>query len=139
MRLFLDANILFTAAHHEGGMCRALFRLADAGRCELVASSFAIDEARRNLAKKAPARLPVLTGLLEQVTRAPEPPPALVERVATPLLPAKDAPILAAAAAAGCTILVTGDRRHFGYLYGQRPAGVLVASPAEAFDLMLPG
>ncbi len=138
MRIFLDANVLFTAAYNEMGTCRALFRLAAADRCQLVASSFAVDEARRNLAGKAPARLGLLQDLLRQVTLVPEPAPLLVERAAAAPLPDKDAPILAAAAAAGCEALVTGDRRHFGHLFGTRVAGVLVLPPIDAFDLLVP-
>jgi len=36
-----------------------------------------------------------------------------------------------AAVASGATYLVTGDRKHFGDLFGQEVAGVLVLRPAE--------
>ena len=44
----------------------------------------------------------------------------------------EDAPILAAAWSAGAEALVTGDRRHFGYLMGRRVRGLWVVSLAEA-------
>ena len=138
MKLFLDANVLFAAAHSEEGLCRSLFRLAAAGRCELLASAFAVDEARRNLSSKAPARLGPFQDLLHQITLVPEPARCLVDQASAAPLTDKDAPILAAAVAGGCEILVTGDRRHFGHLYKTHVAGVLVLSPTQAFDLLVP-
>ena len=46
-------------------------------------------------------------------------------------LPEKDLPILRAAVASGATHLVTGDRKRFGHLFGQKVAGVLVLRPGE--------
>jgi len=44
----------------------------------------------------------------------------------------RDAPILAAAVEARSDILVTGDRTHFGSLYGRRLRAVEVLPPAKA-------
>jgi predicted nucleic acid-binding protein len=52
-------------------------------------------------------------------------------------LAANDAPILAAAIDARCSILATGDRTDFGRLMGKRVRGTLVMLPAEALDLLL--
>lgn len=46
-------------------------------------------------------------------------------------LPEKDLPILRAAVASSATRLVTGDRKHFGHLFGQTVAGVLLFRPVE--------
>jgi predicted nucleic acid-binding protein len=43
----------------------------------------------------------------------------------------KDRPILAAAIAASVDYLITGDKSHFGHLYGTRVSGVYVISPAD--------
>lgn len=43
----------------------------------------------------------------------------------------KDVPILAAAIGANCTHLLTGDKQHFGALYGKSVGGVLVLTPAD--------
>jgi len=53
-------------------------------------------------------------------------------------LPAKDRPVLAAAIHPSCGALVTGDRTHFGALYGRTIHGVTNHSPrslAEALPL----
>ncbi|HET9652514.1 MAG TPA: hypothetical protein VFP36_10000, partial [Usitatibacter sp.] len=46
-------------------------------------------------------------------------------------LPAKDRPVLESAIRGGCTVLVTGDRTHFGNLYGSTIEGVEILSPAQ--------
>ncbi|MBI5753548.1 PIN domain-containing protein [Candidatus Peregrinibacteria bacterium] len=51
-KLFLDANILFTAAYSESGASRALFELAKKKKLLLVSSKYAITEARHNIQKK---------------------------------------------------------------------------------------
>ena len=128
-RPFLDANVLFSAAYLPESRLRKLWSLP---RVKLVSSAFAIEEARRNLAAYRPEALSLLDELCAPLTLAPE------TQVAPPFpdgieLPEKDRPILAAAIAARCTHLLTGDARHFGALYGRTIGGVLVLAPAEYF------
>jgi|FLYL01.1.fsa_nt_gi predicted nucleic acid-binding protein len=52
-------------------------------------------------------------------------------------LPAKDAPVLAAAVASRADALVTGDRRHFGGFYGRTLEGVAVLGLREALERVL--
>ena len=137
MKLFLDANILFTAAYSEQGISRTLFRLAGAGRCSLITSAYAADEARRNLAVKAPTVLPEFGNLLEAADIVREPAPAVVARMKQLPLTEKDAPIMAAAVESGADILVTGDRRDFGHLFGLEVEGVLVLNPADTLDRVM--
>ena len=49
----------------------------------------------------------------------------------------KDAPIMAAAVSGCVDILVTGDRRDFGHLFGKKVEGVVVLSPREALEEVL--
>ena len=53
-RVFLDANVIFTATHNPRGNGQALFTLAAEGRLQLLSSRYAIEEARRNIALKYP-------------------------------------------------------------------------------------
>lgn len=137
MRVFLDANVLFSAAYRESGSVRAFFALASGHACQLVSSRHAIEEARRNLAIKHPERLTDLERLLEQVELTSEPHAATLEWAASIGLPPKDAPILAAAVDAHCHVLATGDRTDFGRLLGRRMRGTVVMLPAEAIALLL--
>jgi uncharacterized protein len=132
MKLFLDANVIFTAAYSAQGLSRAIFRLAAAGRCSLSTSAFAHEEAIRNIQKKAPEKLAELTTLMQQVDILPEPHPQWVNRVTRLPLAAKDAPVLAAALQGKVDFFVTGDRRDFGHLFGKVSEGVKILTPANA-------
>lgn len=141
MKLFLDANVLFTAAWSAEGISRSLFDLAASDRCSLVTSAFALDEARRNLALKAPAKLQELDRLFPCLSVVPEPPSVMVEWAKGLPLPPKDAPIMAAAVACASDLLVTGDRRDFGHLFGRIIDGVRVKvlPPRDALEEVLSG
>jgi predicted nucleic acid-binding protein len=52
-------------------------------------------------------------------------------------LPEKDRPVLAAAIHHRCDMLVTGDRTHFGQLYGKTIRGVTILSPAMLAEVAL--
>ena len=137
MRVFLDANMISAAAHWPQGRGRALFRLAAAGRCELVSSPHAIQEAHHNLILKSPRGAEAVDALLERVERVAEAGPHMVESAAGHGLQNSDAPILAAAVAGGADLLVTGDRTHFGHLFGRDVGRVRIVSPAAALALLL--
>ena len=138
MNVFLDANVLFTAAYNPEGLCRALFRLAAAGRCRILVSAFVVDEVRRNLGLKAPDKAAVLEPLLKDVSCVPEPAPSRAQQVRSAPLDEKDAPVLAAAISSGSDLFVTGDRRQFSHFFGQEVFGVRVVTPAQTFDLLVP-
>lgn len=138
-RVFLDANVLFSAAYLDGGAMRPLFdvvkKLDDT---ILLATGYVLREARRNLERKAPARLSELETLLENVAILEEPPVELVEELA-PLVPdPDDAPVLAGAVSGGADMLVTGNERDFRTLYGTEVRSVLVLRPKDALDLLTP-
>lgn len=136
MRVYLDANILFSAAKSDGAVRELLARLVRGGHL-LVADAYVVEEARRNLARKGPSALAMLEQLLGDVELALVRQLELPTRVAA-LLPEKDRPVLAAADRLGCDVLLTGDRTHFGDLYGKRVLGLVVHSPrslAEALGL----
>lgn len=119
MRIFLDANILFSAAD-PGSATRCLLE-ALLKRAEVLTSPHAVDEARRNLSAKRPAHLAGLEPILNRVTISQRFRPGLVVE-----LPAEDLPILAGAVGSSCTHLWTGDKRHFGRWYGKPLEGVVV-------------
>ena len=131
-RFFLDANVIFTAAHNPNGNGRALFRLAAAQQLELVVSRYALEEAARNIAVKFPECIAEFNSLIPSLLLVAEPSRAEIQLAAARRLPDKDVPILAAAIAARASALVTGDRRDFGHLYGTTIEGVAVLTPAEA-------
>ena len=141
-RFFLDANVLFSAAHRPEGRCAGLLELAGRKRCALLTSPYAVEETRRNIREKSPAALGRLDHLLQSVRMTEEAPSDLVrEAVVRHGVPASDGPILAAALKSGAGYLVTGDRNHFGRLMDRRISdlAVQVLSPASALRLLLVG
>jgi len=123
-RVFLDANVLFSAAYREGA---GLLRLWDLPDVELVTSGYAAEEARRNLdATEARERLEDLLSRLQLVAEASD--AALPRSVR---LAEKDQPILMAAIGSGATHLLTGDVGDFGPLFRRRIEGVLIQTPSE--------
>jgi uncharacterized protein len=137
LRLFLDANVLFAAAYSPGGRSAALFALAGEELCSLSSSRHAIDEAARNLAIKVPERMPALVRLVALLDVVPEADWRLVAWSTDLGLPANDAPILAAAVAAEADLLVTGDRTHFGHLFGATVGRITVLAPGDALARVL--
>lgn len=137
MRLFLDANVLFSAAISPAGRARAFFILAQHTDITLMASPHALAEARRNIGNKRPEASAALEDLLSRLTVTLEATPDAVDRAASRGLPPQDAPILAAAVRAGVDLLVTGDRTHFGHLFGETLEGVAICTPADALARLL--
>ena len=135
MRVFLDANVLFSAAKTDGAM-RELLRLLRAAQHELWADGYVLEEARRNLAAKAPEALRALDAIVAAI-RVADAHPADAGQGFSAKLPEKDRPVLAAAVRLGCEALVTGDRSHFGALYGKTVAGVAIHSPRSLAEALL--
>jgi len=137
VKLYLDANVIFSAAHREEGRAQDLVALARGGHCDLLTSTHALEEARRNLQLKSSGFERRLMQALVQVTVVVEAPAALVDWARELGLPLTDAPILAAAVHANADLLVTGDTRDFGHLFGTTLRGTRVVTPASAIDLVL--
>ncbi len=116
--LFLDANVLFSAAYQPGS---GLLRLWKRRSARLITSVYACEEARRNLPDAD------LNDLLESVdvsARIPDRPmPKGVD------LPEKDQVILLSAIESGATHLLTGDMKHFGPYFGKAIEGVRIMRP----------
>lgn len=122
-RLFLDANILFSAAYRANAGLAEFWRLKDTILCS---SHYALEEARFNLVEgKQRRRLTRLARHIRLFDAAQRELPPDIS------LPEKDVPILLAAIAARATHLITGDVRHFGAHFGKAVEGILILSPAE--------
>jgi predicted nucleic acid-binding protein len=122
-RLFLDANILFSAAYRADSGLLVLWKLADVMLCS---SRYAVEEARINLDQESQRdRLEKLASKLQLFDASER---SLPKRIS---LPEKDRPILLAAIEASAHYLVTGDIKHFGGYFGQKIEGVTVIPPAE--------
>ena len=129
MRIFLDANLIFSAAQ-DGSPCRQFLAVL-AEKAELVTHPFVWEEAERNLRAKRMAWLEGLAFLRNRVKLH-----SAMAACPPNLLPAKDEPVLGAAIASRSDYLVTGDRTHFGNLYGRVIHGVTIVSPQMLADVL---
>jgi predicted nucleic acid-binding protein len=122
MKLFLDANVLFSAANEASQLNRLIDVLKESHT--LLTSDYAEIEAGRNLRAKRPGWEAGYKRLMRSVTVVRS-----VDRAVETGLAAKDRPILATAIAHRCDCLVTGDKRHFSHLFGTVVEGVKVVTP----------
>jgi len=122
MRVFLDANILFSGAQARSRMRAFLDFLFKHTEC--LTNAYAIEEARRNLELKSPSALPRLDFLVKKCELIP----SLLTELEVQLK-SKDVPILGGAIAGNATHLLTGDQRDFGAFFGKTIQGVRIVSP----------
>jgi hypothetical protein len=137
MRIFLDANVLFSAAKSDGPI-RDLLELAGRAGHECWANTYVVEEARRNLALKQPARVAALEKLLDEMSVGGQS-VADAELSASLPLAEKDRPVVLAAIHHRCSFLITGDRTHFGALYGKTLHGVTILSPRQLAERLASG
>jgi predicted nucleic acid-binding protein len=131
VRVFLDANVLFTAAHNPDGLSRLLFDLASHKVLSLVSSELAIEEARTNLNLKAPDRAAGLESLVAHLEIADTPAVATLALD----LPDDDRLIVSAAHASRATHLLTGDKKHFARYFDKptRTGGITIQTVRAFF------
>lgn len=137
MRIFLDANILFSAARSAGAIRALLDELLATGHVG-VTSDYALIEAQRNIeAKCGESELAELDALVARLSVVGSGVVPRIGKVGSTLAE-KDRPILAAAIGGRCDALLTGDRRHFGPHFGKTLGGVAIHSPASLADSLWP-
>ena len=136
MREFLDANMLFTAAHNPHDKALFLIQLTASNAFKLHTSAYAREEAERNISAKYPGSLsgfkqPLKSIMVIPVTNLPADCPEI--------LPDKDAQIYAAAVYCRATHLLTGDIEHFGPLmnHPEMRDGMIVLTVADFLDYLL--
>jgi predicted nucleic acid-binding protein len=126
IRLFLDANVLISAAWKDGSKVTRLWRIANV---ELITTGYVLTECRRNLQpgeqRDRLSRLLLAVRVIE-FTETPTLEPSLLLS-----LPEKDQPVLAAAILVRADFLVTGDRKRFGAWFGATIFGLRVEPPAR--------
>ena len=109
-----------------------MITLGSEGLFQLATSAYAKEEARRNLERKTPASLPEFTRQLQSIRLVDDNP----EVPCPEDLAEKDCPIYRAAKACRAHVLLTGDRRDFGFLMNQPalPDVLLVQTVADFLD-----
>ena len=123
-KLFLDANILFSAAYRANAGLLRLWEI----EAQLFSSSYAIEEARRNLSEHDQRSR--LEQLLVPLTLIKQEHTSIVLDSAIQLR-GKDRPILQAAIHANVNYLITGDVRDFGVYFGKTIQRVTILPPVD--------
>lgn len=131
MRIFIDANIVFSASVPDSAT-RVLFNAALGRSKGLVSNLHAVQEAKKNLHLKKPEFLHACDLLLKSVEIS-----SAFASFSGVSLPQQDYPILAGAIGSRCDYLWTGDKRHFGALYGTSIGGVTVVSSIQLAEVLL--
>lgn len=129
MRIFLDANVLFSAAYDPRSAHHVLIQTGREAGWVFVTCDWAWLEAERNLSLKRPAALLNLRTLSRWVETIP----AVMEGNCPIQLPNKDKPIFLSAVHARVTHLLTGDFKDFGP-YMNKPhmtRGIFIQSTAQ--------
>ena len=109
---------------------RCFLGILKSGGNTLVADAYVLEEAQRNLEAKFPASLKDFEVLLNQLESSATLRCFLPPEIASEF-PGKDRPVLAAAIRSGCHVLLTGDKTHFGPLYGKNLEGFTIHSSAS--------
>ena len=130
IRVFLDANVLFSASNDGSNIARLVRLLIKQG--EAITSDFATEEARRNVQLKRQAWARNLDRLIRQVQVVPS-----IQFDLPVELSDKDKPILCTAIRCGCQYLVTGDRKDFGHLYDHMVEGVTIITLTQLAKLVV--
>ena len=121
-RIFLDANVLVTAAHNPHGKAAFIVELGREGHWKLFSSAYALAKAWRNLEIKFPEQLPGFDILLDSVK-------TIKHHENTTRLPGlgkKAQPIFQAAMEYSATHLITDDIKDFGKFMNK---------PGETFNI----
>lgn len=126
-RIFLGANILFSAAYGSPGL-NQLWEWAGEKNCVLFASNYVVEEARRNLPN--PEQTQRLETYLSKTEIVPDVDPTIPCSIN---LPEKDRPVLLTAISIKADYLLTGDRVHFGRYFGKIVSGVRICPPRDYF------
>jgi len=130
MRVFLDANILFSASFPKSALRQFVDGLETVA--ELVTSQHAVEETRRNVAAKRAANSPALEAFLRKVRSF-----AVESFEVDVKLAEKDIPILCGAIASKANCLLTGDKKDFGHLFGKKVQGVKIVSVEMLVDELI--
>ncbi len=130
IRVFLDANVLFSASNEPSNIARLIRLLIEHG--EAVTSDFAVEEARRNIVIKRPAWAETFDKLMDELQIMPS-----IQFDLPVELPDKDKPILCTAIRSGCQYLATGDKTDFGHLYDHTVEKVTIITLVKLAELIM--
>lgn len=132
MKVFLDANVLFSASNSGSGIHKLVVHLAN--HHQVITSMYAYSEAHRNILAKRTSWLDDFMNLVARIKTVT----GMDKKVDVEIVP-KDRPILATAIHEKCDFLVTGDKRDFGHLFNLEVSGVKIVNPSAMARIIANG
>lgn len=121
MKVFLDANILFSASFPKSLLAEFLRGLGQ--HATLLTNAYARLESERNIGAKVSKQIAAHHAFAARLQLVP----LMVFDLGVKLAE-KDRPILCGAIAAQADYLLTGDKKDFGHLFGKTVRGVKIVS-----------
>lgn len=114
-KLFVDANVFFSAIKSSRGGSAEVFKLAEYKIIKIAVSSLVLFEARRNIAKKLPSTkifdfFNLINDIGFEITNVDK--KKSISKYGQ-IIASKDASVLAAAIESKSDFLITLDRKHF--------------------------
>lgn len=113
MKLFLDANVIYSAARSELGASYGIFQLRDKLKIKLVSSRLALVEAERNISEKEGSIVVERFYQLIKAVKIVSVDSTKAKHHYSKMIAEKDAPILFGAKQIKADFLITLDKRHF--------------------------
>jgi predicted nucleic acid-binding protein len=132
-RIFLDSSVLISGIMSQRGASYALLLLAELGLIRVIVCPYIRKETERNLALKVPEILPLYHQLTARINweLVQDPSPDEILPLVS-IIPAKDAPVLAAAIFSKPDRLVTLDAVHFIRAFSvSEQSGLVICTPGE--------
>ncbi len=141
VKVFLDSNVILSGLLSDKSYPRIILDLCCL-RLEFIqffTGEYNLIEIERNLKKKLPQALKVYKKYLPSLNLqiVPLPDKKLVRKLSREVAP-KDAPVLASAIIAEVDFLVTGDKKDFDPLKGEKHYPFTILSPSEFINEKLP-
>jgi len=113
MKLFLDANVIYSASRSEKGASFAIFQLKNKFKIELISSKLALIEAEKNIVEKETSLILSRFYYLIKEIKIISVESVKAKIFYKNIIEEKDAPILYGAKQSQVDFLITLDRKHF--------------------------
>jgi predicted nucleic acid-binding protein len=137
MRIFLDANVLFSGLYSNKGAPSAIIARFTASEFEIIISEQVLQEVIAAFNEKSPATLALLDLLLNDLPPeiVPDPNPLSVLKWKG-CLSLDDAVIMAAAEFAQPDFFITGDKHFLRNPTLSAMAGIRIVTPAQFLEIL---
>jgi predicted nucleic acid-binding protein len=141
-KVFLDSNVLLSGLFSDKGAPRIILDLLTLNWPILAGATglYNLMEVERNLKKKMPAAMPLYHEYLPKLgLEVVALPSRETVRSLSGIIAEKDIPVLASAIACSAEYLITGDKKDFTGLKKDKKYNLIIVSPSEFIETVLPG